>query len=483
MAYPKQSLTSDDLALLERAALFEARESFWAYRQYINERLKLSWFQKLVAQHLQKFANDLVSGRKPKLILEAPPQHGKSVQVIDLISYIAGLQPDIKTIYASFSDRLGIRANLRLQRIYDSVRYKKIFPHTRINTAHVVTLSGQTLRNREIIEYIGREGSFRNTTVNGAITGEGLDLGVLDDPIKGREAANSEAIRNKTWDWFTDDFFTRFSEEAGLLAMLTRWNVDDVIGRYIDTKPAGLVVLKFPAIAETDEFYRRKGEPLFPNHKSLEFLLERKAAMTASSWEALYQQNPIIAGGSLFPIDRFQVVAHHPMKSTIAKSVRYWDKAGTSDGGAYSAGVLMHCFKDGRYCISDVVRGQWSALDREIRIKQTTEIDAASYGNYEVWVEQEPGSGGLESAQRSVAMLAGYKAFRDRVRGDKETRAEPYAAQVQAGNVQIVAATWNRPFLSEHETFPNGPYKDQVDSAAGAFMKCNPVGSKAGVLF
>ena len=88
-----------------------------------------------------------------------------------------------------------------------------------------------------------------------------------------------------------------------------------------------------------------------------------------------------------------------------------------------------------------------------------------------VWVEQEPGSGGKESAESTIRNLSGFKVEADRVTGDKESRAEPYAAQVQGGNVMVKRAEWARPFIGEHETFPNGQYKDQVDAAAGAFAK------------
>ena len=86
-------------------------------------------------------------------------------------------------------------------------------------------------------------------------------------------------------------------------------------------------------------------------------------------------------------------------------------------------------------------------------------------------VEQEPGSGGKESAEATVRMLAGYKCEADKVTDAKHIRADPYAAQVQAGNVSILSAPWNKDFLNEHETFPNGAYVDVVDAAAGAFAK------------
>lgn len=457
----------NDADLIEEMARAEARESFWAYRQYMNPGMKAGWFQRDVAHHLQAFYEDFKAGRRPKLILCSPPQHGKSEQVIDFIGWVAGQDPDCRTIYASFSERLGVRANLRLQRQYDGPRYQSVFPDTQINDSNVVTVSGKVLRNREILEYVESDGYFRNTTVRGAITGEGLDLGVVDDPIKGREEAQSQAIRDKTWDWLNDDFFSRFSDHGAMLMMLTRWHLDDPAGRLIEADPS-VKVIRYPAIAEEPEEHRGIGEPLFPGLKSAEFLEERRTRMTEVSWQSLYQQNPIIRGGGMFPVDRFQIVDEAPKRSEIIASTRYWDKAGTQDGGAYTAGVLMHKLKDGRYCVEDVCRGQWSALNREQKIRRCAEVDGK---RVTVWVEQEPGSGGKESAENTIRQLAGWRAYADRVTGDKETRAEPYAAQVEGENILLVRGDWVRAFLDEHEAFPNSSYKDQVDAAAGAFMK------------
>ena len=300
------SLSNNELfELLKEKRLRDCRRCFYTYRQTMNPNDKWGWFQAEIAAELQQFYEDLVAGKRPKLVIQAPPQHGKSVQIIDFISWLAGKNPDIRTIYTSFSERLGIRANLKLQRTYDSVKYQEIFPGTTINKSNSVAVSGQYLRNREILEYVERTGFFRNTTVRGSITGESLDLGVIDDPIRGRQDANSATVRDAAWDWFTDDFFTRFSEEAGLLAILTRWHVDDPIGRLIDRYP-DVKVLSYPAIATRDEQHRKEGEALFPEHKSLDFLLERRAVMDSANWQALYQQSPTIQGGELFHDDWWQ---------------------------------------------------------------------------------------------------------------------------------------------------------------------------------
>jgi predicted phage terminase large subunit-like protein len=201
-------------------------------------------------------------------------------------------------------------------------------------------------------------------------------------------------------------------------------------------------------------------------------LLQRKSTLTQSGFMSLYQGEPIISGGDLFPIDRFTVTEAIDRKR-IKRSVRYWDKAGTKGGGAYTAGVLMHELDTKDFYIEDVRRGQWSVSERERMIKLTAEVDKSAYKSMQIWVEQEPGSGGKESAESTIKNLAGHAIYKDPVRGDKETRAEPYAVQVQNGNVILRAAEWNMTFIDEHETFPNGKFKDQVDASAGAFSKLN----------
>jgi predicted phage terminase large subunit-like protein len=465
----KKEYTGQDIGLCSEFQASHARDDFHLFRHLIRPNHVKAWWQTDVAEHLMQFWRDLRNGNRPALVLQAPPQHGKTETMIDFIAWAAGQDPNLKTIFGSYSDDLGIRVNMALQRLYEAPRYRQIFGRTRINESNVSSDSGRWLRNTSILEYVKREGSFRNTTVLGQINGQGLDLGVIDDPIKGRAEAQSKAMRDKTWSWFTDDFFGRFSDHAGFVMIMTRWHLDDPVGRWLEHFPHTRV-LRYPAIAEEDEEHRKKGEPLFPEMKPLEFLRQRQKVLTNASWESIYQQRPIAAGGDMFPIDRFKVI-HSIDKTNIKRSVRYVDKAGTEGGGAYTAAVLVHDMKDGTTVVEDVLRGQWSALERERRLYQAAQADTAEYMRYQVWVEQEPGSGGKESAESSIRMLKGMDVHADKVTGAKEIRAEPYAAQVQAGQVFIKAAEWNREFLEEHEVYPMGKYKDQVDATAGAFNK------------
>jgi predicted phage terminase large subunit-like protein len=159
-------------------------------------------------------------------------------------------------------------------------------------------------------------------------------------------------------------------------------------------------------------------------------------------------------------------------KSKIKSSVRYIDKASTEGGqGAFTAAVVMHLMFDGSYVISHVARGHWGALQREEKIKALIDADARLFANYEVGIEQEPGSGGKESAEATVRNLAGKRVFVDRVTGSKEVRAQPFVAQVQNDNVRLVAGDWCHDFVDECESWPASTHKDQVDASVGAFNR------------
>lgn len=169
------------------------------------------------------------------------------------------------------------------------------------------------------------------------------------------------------------------------------------------------------------------------------------------------------AAGLVFDRSWFELVDAAPVEAT---RVRYWDKAGTEAGGDWSAGVRLSRTREGLWFVEDVVRGRWSAGERNRVIRQVAESDGH---DVEIWLEQEPGSGGKESAEISVRELAGWVVRTERVTGEKLARAGPLSAQAEAGNVKLVRGSWCEAFLRELYDFPDGTHDDQVDAAAGAF--------------
>lgn len=188
-----------------------------------------------------------------------------------------------------------------------------------------------------------------------------------------------------------------------------------------------------------------------------------RAQMLAGDWDA-YE-------GGMFRREWFPTVETAPVD---ARRIRGWDKAGTKDRGDWSVGVLMAMDDDGIFWIEDVIRGRWSSFERNKIIKQTADLDAQKYKKrYSVAIEQEPGSGGKESAEWTIKQLAGYTIDVDKPTGEKRSRASPLASQAQAGNVRMVIGPWNKAFIDEMCLFTgddkDGPNDDQVDAASLSF--------------
>lgn len=159
----------------------------------------------------------------------------------------------------------------------------------------------------------------------------------------------------------------------------------------------------------------------------------------------------------------------------VISFVRAWDLAATSEaeGGkpAYTAGVLMGKRKNGRYIIIDVINVRQSAAEVRATLRHTAEADRAKYKSVKVRIPQDPGQAGKDQSQSLVKHLAGFSVKVVHETGSKETRAEPVAAQWQAGNFDIVTADWNEAYFSQLESFPESKFKDMVDATSTAFSE------------
>lgn len=463
------------LEIIEELCVRRARNDFYAFRQYLHPKNKNGWFQRDVARHLQQFADDLIDGKRPKLVIEAPPQHGKSVQIVDFIAWLSGRFPDNRTIYTSFSERLGVRANLYLQRMYNSSKFQKVFPDFVIPGKRAQGRDG--LKNREIIEHIDSEGYFRNTTVQGSITGESLDLGVIDDPIRGRKDANSKTVRDNVWDWFTDDFFTRFSEDAGLLCILTRWHVDDPVGRLIELHPE-IKVCKYPAIAEPGVALmpcdKRKpdcGEALFPEHKSVEFLLERKSIMPRANWTALYQQSPYIQGGGIIKgeyFGRYDVLPKLRWRAIFGDTA--FKKKQSND---FQVATCWGLGEDGYLYAIDMLRDKFEADELEKRFPdfwhkhRNKDTGRLRYFGIE---DKASGTELIQRMRKKIKPVIPVKAIPRNI--DKYTRVSDVLGYIESGFVRLPEhASWVHDFIEECEAFTADDahdHDDQIDTMCDA---------------
>jgi predicted phage terminase large subunit-like protein len=317
-----------------------------------------------------------------------------------------------------------------------------------------------------------------------------------DDPHNIKEG-ESDLKREAVLTWWDESMSTRGnSPDSAKVIIMQRVHERDLSGHVLEEKE-GYVHLCLPARYEGNRIKtvlpldgppfedprKEEGEPLWKAMYDNEALTNLEKEMTEYAIAGQLQQRPSPRGGGMFKEEDFRIIkAYNPV--WIEKKIRYIDKASTQDGGAWTAGTLMAKVKaekfglDFNFIVLDCTRGQWSSGKRNQIIKEMAQNDGK---DVEIWVEQEPGSGGKESAEFTIKDLAGFNVHAERVTGDKVTRADPYAAQVEIRNIALLDGKWVRDFINEHTKFPTGKYKDQVDSAAGAFNKLNANVKKAGV--
>lgn len=430
----------------------QQRRNFSLWLKAVSPAWSWDWpYLAYIRQHLDK----LTRGEISRLMLFLPPRHGKS-QMVTIRYPVWRLErdPTMRVIIAAYNQTLAEKFS----------RWSRKIARTRftLNEERTATEDWETQQG----------GGMRAVGVGGGITGQGGNLIIIDDPVKSREEAESQTYRDRVWDWFTDDLYTRLEPGGSMIVIQTRWHEDDLAGRILASDSGKQwTVVNLPAEAEeSDPLGRAVGQPLCPERFDEGALQQIRSVLGSYSYWALYQQRPRPREGGMFKREWLsQSVREAPVQ---AVRVRYWDKAATEGAGDYSAGVLMARTPEGLVFVEDVVRGQWSAFQREQIIRQTAQQDALKYGNrVHQWFEQEGGSGGKESAQISIRSLAGVPVHADPAKGDKAVRAMPFAAQCEAGNVRLVLGLWNREYSDELCSFPNGRNDDQVDGSSGAYNK------------
>lgn len=448
-----------------------ARQRLLCFTRYTKPDYEVNWHHELVAAKLDA----VLAGTCRRLMIFEPPQNGKSEQVSRRFpAFALGKRPDLRIIACSYGDSLAQDMSRDVQKIMDSPEYCVLFPDSRLAEAH-----DSEKRTQGQFGVVGHRGYYIAAGIMGAITGKTADIGIVDDPIKNREEAESEVYRDKVWEWYKSAFMTRqFGTGGAIIICLTRWHEDDLAGRLLRTAAENpdadqWEVVRLPAIAEGHAKYRRIGEPLWPAKYPLSELRRRRAGMGEYDWSALYQQQPAPSGGGLFKeewfADKFVDVA-----PVVARRARGWDTAATDGGGDYTCGVRI-AEADSIFYVEDVVRGQWSPGVAEAQMKLTVELDGTNVAQRE---EKEGGSAGKIVIDARTKTFAGKNYEGVPITGSKVTRSKPFRIQCEAGNVRIVrdkgrggvdGTGWNRDYINELCGFPTAKHDDQVDASSCAF--------------
>ncbi len=322
-------------------------------------------------------------------------------------------------------------------------------------------------------------GSYFGAGVGGPITGRRADLMLIDDPLKSQRQAYSFAIRELVWEWYRSDLTPRLKPGGRIVLIMTRWHQDDLGGRLLTEQAAGGDVwrcLRLPALAEkNDPMGRSLGAPLWPEWEGADALMRKRSAVGERVWTALYQQSPQTLQGLLFKIERIETIDGEGDALAAGQAgrpsiVRAWDLAATSEEHGrdpdWTVGLRLWRDPANRFVVQDVLRFRGGPHAVEQAIVETADKDGRSVT---VALPQDPGQAGRSQVLYLTRMLAGHHVAAGVESGSKTTRALPVASQVEAGNLVIIRAPWNRVFVEELRDFPSGAKDDQVDALSRAF--------------
>ena len=402
-----------------------------------------------------------------RLMVFLPPGSAKSTygSVVFPSRYL-GEKGGRKLILASYGDDLARKMGRRTRQICKQKRFKGIWG---------VELSKESSAADQFSLTNGSE--YMACGLLSGITGNRANGIVIDDPVRGREQANSEAVSQKTWDAYQDDLLTRLIPGGWLAIIQTRWSEKDLAGRILPESWKGesgmiecrdgnkwmVLCIQARCTQENDLLGREIGEYLWP-----EWFDQKHWAQFESNpqtWASLFQQIPSPLEGGFFKPDMMPTIDIMPHDAST-KLIRGWDFASTEGDGDFTAGVKIGKLKDGRFVIADVVRGQWGPDDRDRALKATASADGYQCKQ---GIPQDPGQAGKSQIQYLTKELQGFRVVSSPESGEKSTRAEPVASQVNVGNVVLLRGEWNQKFKDELRSFPNGMYDDQVDALSRGF--------------
>lgn len=462
------TLTNEDRLAVERELCRRSFADFirLAWPNIIPDRLQWNWHIDAVALHLEAVAR----GEITRLLVNVPP--GTSKSTIIGVMYPAwlwgpGAQPWHRYIGAAHEQGLAVRDNRMMRELVTSEWYRSLWP---------IQMTGD---QNEKLYFENNQRGFRQACAVASMTGRRGHTIAWDDPLSPEKAA-SDTARETAIRILSETVPTRLNdpEKSAIIVVMQRLHEDDPSG-HILSSALGYDHLMIPMEFEPERRITTSigwtdprtadGDLLDPVRFPPAVIERDKKAMGSYAWAGQMQQRPVPRGGGMFKRDWFETV---PAPPANCRWVRGWDLAATADdNAAWTAGVLIGKATDGRFYIADATRIQGSPAQVERLLLNTAAQDDATYGTVQGSIPQDPGQAGKAQAQYLIRQLAGRAYRASPESGDKMTRADPLAAQSEAGNVLIVAGTWNRDFLDEVTMFPNGKFKDQVDAATRAFAE------------
>lgn len=407
------------------------------------------------ARHHERLLNRLAaieSGEIDRLMVLMPPGSAKSTYASMLFpAWYLSRRPKDSIIAASHTADLAVRFGRRVRNL--------VAEH---GPALGITLSpdNQAADQWGLVE----GGEYYAAGILGPITGRRADIGIIDDPVKSRQEADSETVRERIWEWWKADFLTRLKPNARVVLIMTRWHEDDLGGRLLNDAATGgraWEVLRLPMEAgPNDALGRTVGEPLWPEWFT--DAMRHDAKRDTRTWSALYQQEPAPDEGIYFRKEWLRPVVSLPPRESL-RVYGASDYAVTDDGGDYTTHVIVGVDSDSRLWLLDLWRGQ-TASDVWVETFCDLVIQWKPMGWAEEGGQIKAGVGPF--LVRRMRERKAYVARQDfPSRADKSVRAQAIRGRMAMDGLHYRAdAKWRTDFESELLSFPAGKHDDQVDA-------------------
>ncbi|WP_214629999.1 phage terminase large subunit [Paenibacillus agaridevorans] len=465
------SISLQNLPTLDEIRQARAYQDFSYFVDYDSEYMDRE------GKHLDILDNTLMRvsiGELKRVIVTMPPRHGKSERVSKKFpAWHVGRNPTDEIILASYSIDLS-RGFSRISR--DTL------------TSNYGVFDAKVDPNNQSAESWGIEGYRGGVTaagVGGAITGKGAKIAIIDDPVKNAEEANSEVMREKVWDWYQSTLYTRLTPDGRIIVVMTRWHEDDLVGRLLKKerdeiaegthKGERWTVINFPALAESDDYLGRvEGEPLWPEFGFDAHRLEQiKSDVGSYVFNALYQQRPSAAGGTIFKREHFryfreEVIGNMPYFVLGEKRYRKYDlwifqTVDTANSektiNDYFVVSTWYVTPHNELLLYDVYRTHITGPDQKPLMRNMSNRFRPRYQAIE---DKTYGTNLIQEMRREGMTVKAIKVDKDKV-----TRSLVIAARYEVSMVyHREGAQWLTDYEDELLSFPRGKHDDQVDTAS-----------------
>lgn len=463
-------------------ALNDAQLAQGVCSENLGAYIAAMWPKARFARHHAKLLDALERverGECDRLIVTMPPRHGKSLIVSQHFpAWFLGRNPEREVICATYAQEKADDWGREVRNQVADPLFQGIFPG--------VGLRADSKSSRRFKTPQG--GSFFAAGRNASITGRGAGVFIVDDPLKGREEADSPTIREKCKSWYSSVVYTRLDPGGAIVLVATRWHDDDLIGWVLrEHAHENWEVIDFPAIDD-------EGRALWPDRFSADWLLRRKRALPTRDWDALYQQRPQTEEGAIIKRGYWQPWCEAPPAAPQMVLISLdpaYTEAEQNDRSACTVWWLFADEKDGRQAL--LLRYAWAKRFEFSALCQELEDTAKHFGVKRVplRVLVEAKASGLSVIQEMRRRNPNLSVWAIQPQGDKVARA--YAAQpaFEAGKVYAMARMeklgdegakeavfrpWAREVIDECAVFPRSNHDDLVDSATQAVGHLRKIG-------